>query len=204
MPPQNAANQPCCQRCARLGFVCVGGRQRKIGRPSRSDVAAATSLYSANSSANTAATAPSATSVILNAAKSSKKGSSSLSSAHFWKNESSTHISGSGLNSTNTGNAPSSKSSTPEPYTVKLTAGPARSVKRSQSSAINGPARSSSVSFTMAEQSSICSDSFNSALGITDNLFQSFDEQDNRFPRTSANQLPGNVATLLDMSHADN
>ncbi|KAL2889942.1 Fusaric acid cluster transcription factor FUB10 [Ceratocystis lukuohia] len=195
---QDAANQPRCQRCARLGFECVEGRQRKIGRPSRSDVAAAAaaSSSSASSSANVAATASSATSVILNAAKSSKEGSPSLLSTHLWQNLSSTHISDSGFNSTSTSNAPSSKNSTPEPYTVELTARPARSLEVSHSSAMSGPARSSGASFNKAGQPSICPDSFNATSG--------FDEHNNRFPSPSASQLPGNSATLLDMSHADN
>ncbi|PHH52800.1 Fusaric acid cluster transcription factor FUB10 [Ceratocystis fimbriata CBS 114723] len=193
---QNAANQSRCQRCARLGFECVGGRQRKVGRPSRSDVAAA-------AAAAAAATAPSATVLILNAAKSSKKGPPSSSSTRVWKNAS-THVSDSGFKSTSTSNAPSSNNSTPEPRTVKLAARPARSVKVSEPSAMNGPARSSGVPFTIAEQPRIGSDSFNAALANVDNLFQSFNEQDNRFPKTCAHQLPGNVAPLLDMSHADN
>ncbi|KAL1897817.1 hypothetical protein Cpir12675_002161 [Ceratocystis pirilliformis] len=204
---QNAANQPRCQRCARLGFECVEGRQRKIGRPSRSDVAAAAaaaSSSSASSSTNVAATTPSATSGILNAAKSSMEDSPSLSSAHLWQNASSTHISDSGFNSTSISNAPSSKNATPEPYTVELTTRPACSFKVSHSSAMSGPARSSGASFTKAEQPSICLDSFNATSGNINSRFQSFDKQNNCFPGTSANQLPENVATLLDISHADN
>ncbi|KAL5606489.1 hypothetical protein BROUX41_002895 [Berkeleyomyces rouxiae] len=59
---QNAANQARCQRCARLGFECIEGRQRKIGRPSRSDIAAAAAAAASSSaSASASASTPSIT-----------------------------------------------------------------------------------------------------------------------------------------------